>query len=662
MATALNNAQRAQMDQEKAQKKFAQDQAKDQQGRATTINFPNVEFGQNVPLMDIAKQPPQGPPQSQAEQFGMGALQQAKTQYGSGFQPSNLQQTQDLAAQFAADPSLGRDDAAIKERAMASFNRDFGKTTERYRRDTGGVAGTQARSDELINRFVGGAAEKAQLGAQMDVEADERKRRDLGQAIQVTQGLGQYEQGIFQGNIDALIQQAGSASAFAEMANQRNILLDDQEFKKGMAAFEQEGKEALQAGDFEGQKEIIAAEQKFNAGQAKLGREFTANENSLNRIFETSLKHLDQEGLTELTKLQGEIEKGLLIDGATLDSAEAQLDRLHNLAMQQGDIAGQKEIQAARDELETIREEAAREFASTERQATEAWRSGERLSEQDFARQEAFFKQQENLALQNNDLNAQIVIADMRNKSEMNKLTAGMNHDEKMANINAAIQEAKDQNDSARLKSLYQFQTAQDITKMEKNNQFVESQMVIKNQLDKALQDNEFVHANTLQNMRLEQEMEIYMKENELKQIGLELKKRGMDMSDIQTAVANGQMDPQTAIDFMKKNLPPDVAAGIKTPDPMAVQLAIAEDFKNMRYQFAQTHPGAWNEETQKLNPEFESQFNEWVNENVYDKDGGLRTIPSSVSDLIGNTKPDEEEGPIGDKPDKPDKPEGLIV
>ena len=653
-------------DEQKLQKRQQDAINKDMQKRQTVTNFPtNTQPGQEVPLMQQAK-PPVIPQASTPT--GNPNLQQAQQQAAAGFQSENQNRLQQMTGTLLQDPSMGRNYDAEKEATMAKFDRERSQSLESFRRATGGIAGSSDRQEELLRRFASGAFEKAQLGSQLETNQAEQRRKDLLTAFDVGQKQVGQESQLYQNQLQNLLQSSEGQRgfdemnsrekiAFAEMANQRNIQLNDQQFKGVQQALAQEHAMALQSNDINASRSALERDLAFRENQSRLGREFTEQQSSLDRTLKKSLAYIDIEGNKSLAELRAKLDMDQLLTSQDFQEAQNALNRALEKEMQGTDIEAKKNLFDAQNEFDLLKQKSQQEWLKSERIATQIYNTDERIDEQSHQKALQYLEFQNNKELADKNIAGQITIAEMQGDLQLKMQTQDMQQQEKMAYLKSQLQEASNSKDFERQKTLMKMQTMEEIKVLQQQNNFAQSMAVINTNLQKSLNNNDFNNAQILQEMKFSQELQLQMNDNIIKQAQLDLQEKGFNLDSIFQAIENGQMSPEASMEYLKQNLPPEVANSIKPPDPYAVQKAIKEDYFNQQLQYSLTHPGSALNDAQGnfigLKPEAQTGFNDFVNQ-LY---GNEQAIDQMVAQITNKSSSGSSSGPVGPGPSPGPKP-----
>lgn len=626
MATALTDEQK--------QAKRIQDDLKK---RKSEIGFPtNVQVGQDVPLMPIAKVPD--------------TLKKAGEMATQGFTSSLQAPTQQIAKGIVENPSV-----INKEAELGKFDVGRSQATEEFRRATGGVAGSSDRNQALLKRFTSGAFDRAQLSSDLDrkVREEEIASFDVGQKAVEQERIG------FRNQIGDLLNTAGTAAKFAEIASRERIQLNDQQFQAAQNELKMEHASSLQKNDINASRENLMKQLEFREGQALLGREFTAEQSALDRSLKQSLAHLDINGQREMITLQDKLSTNRLLTQQDFQEAQAALDRAFENSRLDKNIEAQVQLQKSQQEFNQLLQLNQQKWESAERAATQLWKSSERLSDQDHQKAIQYLDFKNKEALQANDTSAQMAIQEMKTSLALKLQTQEMEQQEKLMYLDSQLKEAAAGNDFERQKSILQLQTFEQMKILQEQGNQAESMALLNNKLNQSLADQNFTHTKILQDIKFQQETQMQMNEIQLQEAELALKEKGLDLQIdnmynqwVQQAASTGQVSPESVYNWLQNTLPSSVKGAIKPPDPFAVQSAIKEDFLNMQLQYSMTHPDTAVYENGVfvgLNDGSLGDFNNWFNKNFYNNPGSMQQAVQKIyvnSKSKSNTKGPNERPP----------------
>ncbi len=477
---------------------------------------------------------------------------------------------------------------------------------------------------------------------------------------------------------------SGERIAFAQIASEEGLAALDQQGREAIVELQGRINEGLTItqGQIRGaenaldrahalavQANDIAAQGEIEKMRNELALKGFASQEKIAMARITSdeaLANLNINAQESLLRLKDELDTGRLMTQQEFAASQAELANQHDLAVQDNDINAQKEIEKMQGDLQIVMQEKQQEFQEAQRVATQSWQTDERLGQQDFVNAENFLDREQQIALQNNDIEAQLKIADDRNMLQLKLQTNDMTHDEKMSHLNFELEDARANNDVDRQKNIMTFAHTQEMDRISQEQGFEKSMAYVNNELAQALQNNDFENSKVLMELRHTQELKIHQDNLAIDQAKVDLQQAGIDMAKIeqqynflQNEVAEGRLDPGVATNFLKESLGSQLPDGFQftEPDPNAVQDAIAADWVNQQYQYAlqqgdadgdgKLDAGVYEVDANGNNVfvglvgEHAEKFNNHMNETVY----GTDTSPS----LGGTEIADSNTGNPGD-------------
>lgn len=613
-----------------------------------TVNFPQQQPGQALPLTPTAIQQPQQPTGALAgagQVFDPNLSQKVQQTAQQKALAGTPQQTAQLVSQqtqgLLQDPSMGRDPEAEKNLALDQLRRRQAESFEQFRQATGGVANTGVNLQDLVSAQLQQRQEMTDTGRQLDIDEQNRRQQEMINALAQGRETAQLEQGLQTGDIQNLLATGEGALGFAELASKQDILLSEQDFAATQKALDDQLKLAIQANDINAQKDILGQQLEFEKKQAELGREFTASQNELNRLLETNLANLDADTQKELVNLKALVDKDMLISQQDFASSEAELQRQFQEAMQNNDFAQANSMAQMLNEFDVLKQQSQQEWQTAENLANNAFQEQLQMNEQDFNKAMQYIQHDLDLAKSEDNFEKQQFLMDKQSDLELQMLTQNFQHDEKMAILNTELQQAIADQDVERQKQLLGFSHGLEMNKIEQEQGFQESMAYVQNQLQQALQNNDFENAKVLNELQYEHQMQMHMDEMAISQAKIDLEQQGLDMAQveseynkIQDLIAQEQLDPTDAVEFMALQFEDSLPEGFEfsQPDPFAIQKAMKEDYINQQYQYALSNnidvtsptDAEFNQDGDfiGLKGEYLGQFNDYINETLYGQTG----------------------------------------
>ena len=266
----------------------------------------------------------------------------------------------------------------------------------------------------------------------------------------------------------------------------------------------EEGRRTSEAGRLRFGTDIGALAQISAAAEPGAQREFQAAENAIDRGMTIALANQNAALETGLIELQGKIQQGLLLTEQDFAGTQAELDRELQKAIQNNDINAQIEITRMQQEFTAQEREADQTFRRAERISTQGWKSDERLSDQDFAIARQLNDQKFQEALQSNDFLQQRIMFAAQSKLDLKMQTNEMEFSEKQLFLQDQLATARANGDVDRQKSIIQFQTGQDLTRIRETHGFQEAQAALDRRLEESLQAEDHVQTRVLQQFQFD--------------------------------------------------------------------------------------------------------------------------------------------------------------
>ena len=490
----------------------AQDQIKP---KAPTVNLPKVQPGQDLPMHPSAvQQPPvqqpqplqpqatplqrQLPPQAPVPSFSpeqaaalaqqpvptpqpqpdsqptpgiqnvvdptqsADVIQTAQQKALTGFQSPESDLLNQRVNELLQDPSLGRNPDLARQIAMDEFDKNRAGAIEAFRQQTGAIAGSGNIDELLLSKSLEAAEGRTALERQMELEDQELKKTEMFDALAAGTTNVQLQQAIQTGDINNLINAAGGALGFADLAMRENIALSDQDFTLTRDQFAREHDLALQSNDENKARSLLQKQLDFETQQASLGREFTSEQSALTRSLQESLAHLTIDGQKEFLGLKAKVDEGLLLTELDWKGAENALAIAAEKALADKSVEATFALQNAQNEFNELLSQQQQSWTTAERQATEAWQTGENVNQQEFGKAMQLLQMEETAALQNDDQAHVARMQESQNQLQLHMLTQNMGHDEKMAYLNTEMQSNLNQEQFAQQDSLLQQQAVID--------------------------------------------------------------------------------------------------------------------------------------------------------------------------------------------------------
>jgi len=599
-------------------------------------NLPYVQPNQNLPLSNnvangaAGMQPvasagqmaagmvPQASPQTQ--QFNQ-TLNTAQNMAMQGAQAPNptLDMTSQKTQELLQNPNQGFDANKQKQQTMESFDRERANALKAMQGEAADTAFLGTTIDKLSNQYLQGAEDRVMLERDTDLQNQQQERQNLLAALAEGRNTSTAEQNRFTSNIGALTNVIGSGegqqnreftgtqagldrtqqllvqsndlAGQKDIANLQNIaesgrLATQQDFQKAQSALDRAQQLAVQSGDIQAQKEIETIKQKFQSQMQ-----------STELQFQEKLKTMDIESQASLTELKAALDKDQLLTSQDFQAAQGSLDRELSKALAEGDTAKAIQLLEMQQDFSSQMQDKQNEYATVERQATQAWQSGEAMTDREHEKVMQYIEQENAKAMQNNDINAQERLAQMGIEADLSLATANMNQQEKMAYLNNELANATANNDVGRTLQIQNAAHKLDLESMRESQGFEASQAELDRRLQTALQSNDFAQATSLQKMGLEFQANEAAKDRILEQSKIALQEKGLNADNMQReferltlAEENGTIAAGSALAYLQKTMS-DSGIKIEAPDPNAVNAAIDAEYDAQMYQFLKTNP-----------------------------------------------------------------------
>jgi hypothetical protein len=362
--------------------------------------------------------------------------------------------------------------------------------------------------------------------------------------------------------------------------------------------------------------------------EASADRIWKSSEAALDRSGAMDLKQLDIQSATDLTNLKAQIDKGMLVSQQDFQAAQNDIDNQLKVAMQGNDIQAQKDLTTLKGQIDEQAQTAQQNFQDSQRVATQTWQTGEQVSAQDAAKAAQYFDAQQKILLQSNDIAGQQALATQKNAFDLNMQTQSMDHDTAMAYLNDQFTQAGKDNDVQRQKDILSFTYNQDIAKMTAQQGFDTAKITLQGNIQTALQNGDFAHADAMQDALFTQQSAEHDKDLQEQQIADALKAKGMDYDMMKQAVDSGAATAADLNALIKAS-----GINIQPIDPLASQKAADQKMQDMKYQFLLTHPEFVKDDNTVDEAGLRTAFNDYVNK----ANGTSSDVATKASDVVQN-------------------------
>lgn len=393
----------------------------------------------------------------------------------------------------------------------------------------------------------------------------------------------------------------------------------------------QENAIELQNLGYSQQVQLMAQQQGYDL--IKLDKTFG---NEMSKLIAAT--NLDTQSKSTLMELQGKIDTNQLLTQQDFTAIQNDLDRQASVAAQDKDIAAEENITKLRGEIDAKAQEAQNNFVDTQRVATQAWQTGERISTEDFSKATQYYDWAMKNAQQTNDIEAQKTIETMRSNTQLAMQTNEMSQEEKMAYLQNQFREAAANNDTTRQKDILAFTYAQDLSKMEKETSLQYATDMVRYNIDKALNEGNYAHAEAMQQTLLQSQSKeaalnrtVDMAQLQLQERGVDLTAKNAEWEKLKEGVAAGSVNPEVLYEYLDE-VADSAGVTIEPVDTLAVYKEAQQQYSSLQQQFGLSNPNyVKNATTGELTDEGKVAFNQYYNESVF----GSSTITATENAVV---------------------------
>lgn len=386
------------------------------------------------------------------------------------------------------------------------------------------------------------------------------------------------------------------------------------------------------------------------AANPQLDRELTTSEAAKTREFQAAIQIFDAGVQASLTSLQGDIDLGKLLTAQDFEGVQNTLDRELTKAIADNNIEAQITIQKLQNDFTGAQNEADRSFASSERIATEGWKTGERLSSQDFVEGQKYIDFELEKAINEDNFGYQKELTQMQFNMDITKQLNEFSQEEKIVELKNMFDDAQADKDVGRQTQILRYQAALEIEKITVENGFDVSMANLNNSFSEALSTQNFLQQSVLN----QEEFSFRSKENALNRViekaRLELQGKGVD-ADILNDQFDFLLESGVGIDTVEAWLE-DAFSGqnldIEFPGDSELQQAIISDYNSNALQFLLTNPGFRDPNGDTftdadgnnfgISGEGQAAFNTWLNETIYGQEFGQNTGTTIAANIPNNS------------------------
>ena len=380
---------------------------------------------------------------------------------------------------------------------------------------------------------------------------------------------------------------------------------------------------SLKTMDIDSARALVELKGKIDSGMMLQEQDWTSAENELGRLHDLAVQQGDIKGQKEIEALRGEIDMAKQKTQQDWQTAERVSSQIYNtneridqnsadLAMKKFELDGQKSMQM-QDYYNKL-DMQSKEFNQEQTMAKVTADLQEAQSKNDYVRTEALTKLQSALqaGLQDDaqaatkelaeiEANTQKYLQSENAALQLKMQTQEFSQQEKMAYLQSQLEEAKANGDVGRQKEIIKFQTGEKLAEMAVQNGYDAAMETLKGDINTALQNNDFVHADALQESRLKLEVEKMAQDKFFQQASLDLQTRGVDMQEVNNQYAQIQslvdqnILPESALmEFATSTLSKngvDTSSYQMVDKQKAAEQALQQEYELQKKQFTITHP-----------------------------------------------------------------------
>jgi len=628
----------------------------------------------------------------------MGAAQSA------AMQPQNTalqSQTQAMTQKMMTDPNFGYNADKNKTSILSNYDAQRAQAAQAARQQAGDVGGSGEVQENLLKTVIAQNTDRSTLENTLDTQAYETQKKNWQDAI--TAGLTQQkadtdtqtqainnllntraayegERTQTQGQANAIeLQNLGFDQATQTAATQFGYdltkLKSAQDFstmsqdvanKQALALQSNDAATAEKLAVLKGQIDAAAQVQaQKNAVELQnLGYDQTVQQmaiqngydlTKLDKTFGNEMTklitsvNLDTTSKSTLMQLQDKIDTKTLLTQNDFSATQAELDRQLKVAMQGTDAELQTNLTNLKGQIDASAQAAQNAFTDSQRIATQAWQTGETISEQDFAKATQYYDWAQKNAEQANDIAAQKYIEESRQKTELAMQLKDMSQEEKMTNLKAQLDEASANNDVTRQKTILAFTYANELDQMTKQYGFDTAKVTLQGNIEKALNEGEYKHAEAMQETMLQAQAEQAALDRGIENTKLTLQQQGIDLAaqesewnTLKAGVDAGSIAPEALTEYLNK-FATEKGITIEAPDPAAVYKEAQKQYTAIQQQYGLAYPQyVADKTTGELTTEGKASFMKFYNANMFGDDHSVdywkKQISGSKSEDTGET------------------------
>ena len=380
---------------------------------------------------------------------------------------------------------------------------------------------------------------------------------------------------------------------------------------------------SLKTMDIDSARSLVELKGKIDSGMLLQEQDWQGAQNELNRLHDLAVQQGDIKGQKEIEAIRGEIAAAAQKSQQDWQTAERVSSQIYNtseridqnsadLAMKKYELDNQKSMQM-QDFYNNLDLRAA-DFRYEDALLQASSDLEEAKAKNDYVRTEALTKLQSALESGRQDdaqlaakelaeleANTQKYLQSENAALQLKMQTQGFTQEEKMQWLQSQYDEVKANGDVQRQKDIIKFQTGEKLAEMAAQNGYDTAMETLKGDINTALQNNDFVHAEALQEARLKLEVEKLAQDKFFQQASLDLQSRGVNMQEVEQQYAQIQslvdqnILPESALmEFATSTLQKngvDTSSYQMVDKQKAAEQALQQEYELQKKQFMQTHP-----------------------------------------------------------------------
>lgn len=354
---------------------------------------------------------------------------------------------------------------------------------------------------------------------------------------------------------------------------------------------------------------------------------------------------LDTQSKSTLMQLQDKIDTKQLLTKLDFEGTQNDLERQLKLAMQKNDATNIENLTRLKSQLDMLAQDKQNQFIDSQRVATQAYNTSERLSTQDFEKAAQYYDWAQRNAQQANDIQAQKDIQTMQGNLQLKMQTNDMNHDEAMTYLKYQLDDAMANGNAERQKQILDYTYNQDLGRMNAELGNDLAKINYQGNIQQALQAGEFGHAEAMQTALLQSQAQQAELNRGIQRLEISMQQQGIDLNRQQSAwdnlkegVASGSINPEALTEFLQ-GIGAQTGITIEPTDPLAAYQEAQKQMTGLKQQFGMTHPEyVANASTGELTPEGAAAFNSFYNQSMFGEDeNAVSNNVAGISSQVAN-------------------------